>query len=91
MSPVTKSRNPTIKKIVTKFTPSDVSAAVASASIGAGLPEEVGGGNTSGDMFAKIPPLVSQDPDFEGGVFLQTFSGRLRRPDFDSFQKGGPF
>ena len=27
----------------------------------------------SGDMLIKIPPLVSRDPDFEGGVYFQTY------------------
>ena len=33
----------------------------------------------SGDMFENKPPLVSRDPDFEGGGIFKIF-GRLRRP-----------
>ena len=35
----------------------------------------------------KDPPLISRDPDFEGGSFLLKIFGRLRRPN----PKGGPF
>ena len=39
----------------------------------------------------KDPPLISRNLDFEGGGLFSRKSGRLRRPDFESFQKGPPF
>ena len=36
----------------------------------------------SGDMFAKIPALVSQDPDFEAGVFSSFLTHPIKYKGF---------
>ena len=44
----------------------------------------------SGDMLENRPPLVSQDPDFEGGVYSQDFSAAFGGRIFLYFRRGDP-